>query len=102
MLVLVAAMIWAARSHLKTVLHSAFTRDYVADDADEILSYRSAVFVWAGCAVYVFGWFVMTGLPPLSTFVFLIGAFVIFLAIARVVAQGGEGRHRAQAGPSLQ
>ena len=31
------------------------------------------------------------GITRLSTFVFLVGAFVIFLAIARVIAQGGVG-----------
>ena len=91
MLVLVVAMLWSARSHLRAVLYSAFSKNYIADDTDEILSYRATVFTWMGCAVYVFGWFVMTGLPLLSTVVFLVGAFVIFLAIARVIAQGGVG-----------
>ena len=91
MIVLVVAMVWSARSHLREVLRSAFAKNYVPNDADEILSYRSAVFMWIGCSIYVFGWFVMTGLPPISTFVFLVGAFVIFLAIARVIAQGGVG-----------
>jgi len=91
MLVLVGAMLWTARAHLRHVFSAAFRRDIKGDDDDEILSYRSAVWLWIGCALYIFAWFVASGLPPLATLVFLFGAFVIFLAIARVIAQGGVG-----------
>ncbi len=88
MLVLVGAMLWTARAHLRHVLSAAFKRDVTANDADEILSYRAAVWLWIACAVYVSAWLMATGLPALSTLIFLAGAFVIFLAIARVIAQG--------------
>ncbi len=91
MLVLVVAMLWTARAHLRHVLTAAFCRGVQARDADEILSYRAAVWLWIGCALYVLVWLVATGLPILSAVVFLFGAFVIFLAIARVIAQGGVG-----------
>ena len=93
MLALVVMMLWACRAHLRRVARAAWGRPH-ADDGEkgeEILSYRTAARLWLGCAVFVFGWLVATGLPPLSTAVFLIGAFVIFLAIARVIAQGGVG-----------
>ncbi|MGY8823267.1 MAG: DUF6785 family protein [Candidatus Latescibacterota bacterium] len=91
MLVLVVAMLWTARAHLRHVFAAAFRRGTKGNDEDEILSYRAAVWLWIGCAVYVFIWLLLTGLPVLSTAVFLFGAFVIFLAIARVIAQGGVG-----------
>jgi hypothetical protein len=91
MLVLVAAMLWTARAHLRHVLAAAFRRGFEGDDADEILSYRAAVWLWIGCAAFIFVWLIFTGLPALSTAVFLLGTFVIFLAIARVIAQGGVG-----------
>ena len=91
MLVLVGAMLWTARSHLRHVWAAAFRPGFKADDADEILSYRAAVWLWIGCALFVFFWLMATGLPFISTLVFLVGAFVIFLAIARVIAQGGVG-----------
>jgi hypothetical protein len=91
MLVLVAAMLWTARAHLRHVLAAAFRRGVEGDDADEILSYRAAVWLWIGCAAFIFVWLIFTGLPALSTAVFLLGTFVIFLAIARVIAQGGVG-----------
>ncbi len=91
MLVLVAAMLWTARAHLRHVFAAAFRRGVQGNDADEILSYRAAVWLWIGCAAFVFVWLLFTGLPVLSTAVFLFGSFVIFLAIARVIAQGGVG-----------
>ena len=91
MLVLVAAMLWTARAHLRHVFAAAFRRGVKGNDEDEILSYRAAVWLWIGCAAYVFIWLLFTGLPLLSTAVFLLSAFVIFLAIARVIAQGGVG-----------
>ena len=92
MLALVAVMLWTCRAHLRRVCRAAWNRDYAEDGRDEeILRYRSAAWLWLGCAAYVFGWLVATGLPPLATAVFLLSAFVIFLAIARVIAQGGVG-----------
>ena len=92
MLALVAVMLWTCRAHLRRVCRAAWHRVYAEDGRDdEILRYRSAAWLWLGCAVFVFGWLVATGLPPLATAVFLLSAFVIFLAIARVIAQGGVG-----------
>jgi len=90
MIVLVAAMLWTVRRHLRRVARAAFTWTR-AEDSDEILSYRAAAWIWTGSALYVFVWLLFTGLPPLAAGVFLGGAFVIFLAIARVIAQGGIG-----------
>ena len=91
MIVLVVAMLWTARAHLRRVWRAAIGRGGPPDDGDEILSYRAAVWIWIVSAVYLFIWTVATGVPPLSTAVFLAGAFVIFLAMARVIAQGGVG-----------
>ena len=93
MLVLVVAIVWTARDHLRRVCRAAFRRDggVVDGDGDEILSYRAAVWLWIGCAAYFFGWLLFSGAPPLAAAVFCFGAFAIFLAIARVIAQGGVG-----------
>ena len=90
MIVLVLAMLWSARAHLAQVARAAFT-SAPADDGDEILSYRAAVWLWIGSALYFFVWLLATGVPPLAAAVFLVGALIIFLASARVVAQGGIG-----------
>ncbi len=91
MLVLVVAIIWTARDHLRRVLVAAFARVETVDDGDEILSYRGAVWLWISCALYFFTWLLLGGAPPLTAAVFCFGAFAIFLAIARVIAQGGVG-----------
>ena len=52
MLVLVAAILWTARGHLRQVFSAAFRRGVQADDGDEILSYRAAVWLWIACAIY--------------------------------------------------
>ncbi|MBQ36930.1 MAG: hypothetical protein CME04_11115 [Gemmatimonadaceae bacterium] len=92
MLALVVMMLWTCRAHLRRVVRAAWDPARKDDGRDEeILPYRAAAWLWLGGALFVFAWLVATGLPPLSTTVFLIGAFVIFLAIARVIAQGGVG-----------
>ncbi|MEE3259923.1 MAG: DUF6785 family protein [Candidatus Latescibacterota bacterium] len=91
MLVLVAAILWTARDHLRRVGRAAFGRGAQADDGDEILSYRAAVWLWIGCAVYFLGWLFASGVPLVAALVFFLGALAIFLAIARVIAQGGVG-----------
>ena len=91
MLVLVAAIAWTARDHLRAVFRAAFTRGARADDGAEILSYRAAVWLWLGSAAYFLSWMVASGASVLTALVFFLGAFAIFLAIARVIAQGGVG-----------
>jgi hypothetical protein len=91
MLVLAASVLWTARHHLAGALRAAFGLSGTADDRDEILSYRAAVWLWLVCAVFFFGWLVAAGLPPLAALIFMGSAQVIFLAVARVIAQGGVG-----------
>ena len=91
MLVLVFAILWTAREHLCRVCRAAFRPGGRSDNGEEILSYRAAVWLWIGSAVYFFGWLLLSGIPPLAALVFFFGAFAIFLAIARVIAQGGVG-----------
>ena len=91
MLALVGAMLWTSRDHLRRVARAAIRGQGDGDDGDEILSYRATAWLWLGCLIYIAGWLLATGLPPLAMVVFLVGSFVIFLAIARVIAQGGVG-----------
>ena len=90
MIVLVAAMLWSARRHLRQVGRAAF-KGQGADDEDEILSYRWAAWIWLASAGVVVGWLWASGLSLPAAVFFLVGAIVIFLAITRVIAQGGIG-----------
>ncbi len=91
MIALVVAILWNARHHLAGVMRAAFGLAGAADDRDEILSYRAAVWLWLGCGVFFFVWLLAAGLPLVATLVFMASAQVIFLAVARVIAQGGIG-----------
>jgi hypothetical protein len=91
MIVLVVAILWSARRHLRRVLRAGLTWSQDAADGDEILSYRAAVWLWIGCALYFLVWLLLAGMPLVAALVFLSGAFVIFLAVSRVIAQGGIG-----------
>ena len=90
-IVLVAAILWTARRHLARVLGAAVRWRRDAADAEEILSYRAAVWLWTACAAYYFVWLLMSGMPPLTAIVFLLAVLTIFVAVTRVIAQGGVG-----------
>lgn len=89
MLVLVLAGLWMGRKHLKEVFVGAFSRTSKADDSDEIISYRAAVFMLlGGCAVLVV-WLWMVGMPIWAAAALLFLALVLFFGFTRVVAEGG-------------
>ncbi len=89
MIVLVAVIIWTARHHLRDVFRKAFTGDKKIDDSDEALSYRMAVFMLIFGLLFMAGWLVATGLPIHTTLILIISAFVVFIALTRVIVQGG-------------
>ncbi len=91
MIALVAAVLWTARRHLAGAMRAAFGRGGAPEDRDEILSYRAAVWTWISSAAFFFAWLLLAGVPPLAALVFLASALAIFLAVARVIAQGGIG-----------
>lgn len=86
---------WTARGHLKDVFRKAFKGDPEVDDTDEILSYRSAVFGLIASAVIMLWWLDAAGLPVWAGILFLFIAFVIFIAISRLVVEGGLAACRA-------
>lgn len=89
MIVLVGFGLWLARDHLRAVFRKAFRGDPKVDDADELLSYRTAVFGLLGGAVFLTVWQWMAGMPLWAAIVFLTITFIIFLALARAVCEAG-------------
>ena len=89
MIVLVLGTFWVGRKHLKNVIRKAFRGDPDIDDSDEIVSYRVAVLGTLVSFVLLGLWLWLSGIPPLFVPLLLFGAFVGFITIARVVAQGG-------------
>ena len=96
MIVLVIFALWCGRRHIRDVLRKALRNADDVDDSDEIMSYRSAVIVFVLASVYTVGWFVASGMPLLGAVTFYVGAFGIFFALSRIVAQGGVGFTAAQ------
>ena len=89
MIVLVLGTLWLGRRHLMAVGRKALGLDASVSDADEILSYRAAVLGAVASFTAMGVWLWQTGIPLLVVPVLLFGAFVIFITITRMVAQGG-------------
>ena len=95
MLVLAALGLWTARPHLRAVWRKALTGDAAIDDSDEILSYRVAVCGLIGSVGFVAAWLWLAGLAWWILPVYLLAMYLIFIAITRVVAEGGIAAARA-------
>ena len=81
--------LWTARRHLRDVARKAIFAAPDIDDSREILSYRAALLVLAGSLAFMGVWLWQSGLPAWVTPIYLFFAFVLFIGITRVVAEGG-------------
>ena len=89
MIVLVLSGLWMGRAHLRDVFRKALKGDPEIDDSGEILSYRAPVWgLFIGLGV-MGAWLWQSGFPLWIVPIFLFGAFVIFIALTRAVAEGG-------------
>ncbi len=87
--VMVCYQLWSARDHLRQVARKAFTGDLEVDDSGEILSYRVAL---AGLCVglgVMSVWLWATGLPVIVVPLFIAVSMILFIGLARVVAETG-------------
>ncbi len=84
---LVAWGLWTARKHLRQVLRGAIHPS--GDDAQEILSYRTAACGAALSLIFIVAWFYNAGMGMLLSAVLVLFFFITYLGIARVVAQSG-------------
>ena len=81
--------LWTARGHLRQVFRKALRGDPTIDDSDEILSYRVAVFLMLGSLGVMGVWSWQSGLPGWIVPIYLFFAFILFVGITRVLAEGG-------------
>jgi hypothetical protein len=84
--------LWGARSHLRLVLRKAFGTAPEVSDADEPLSYRTAVFGLIASFLGLVAFVVCGGLPWLPAILFFVLYLLMILACTRF---------RAEAGPML-
>ena len=87
--VLVLFGLWTARGHLRQVLAKAFGRAPEVDDSAEILSYRAALLGLAAGVAIMSLWLWRSGLPPLVVPLVVAVALVLFIGLARVIAESG-------------
>ncbi len=81
--------LWMAREHLAAVWRTALGSREQIDDADEMISYRLAV--WGGLSglAFILWWLWRSGLELHLAAFYLAGAMTIFLGITRLVVQAG-------------
>ena len=89
LIVLVCYGLWTARPHLRQVFRKAFYGDDTIDDSREILSYRSSVWLFIGGVAVMSYWLWKSGIPAWIVPFFIFAALVIFIGLARVIAEAG-------------
>jgi hypothetical protein len=89
LLVFVLRIVYFARRHLADVFATAIGTGQPGGDADEIMSYRTAVFGMLLAGLFVIAWFVAAGMAVWQALLYLALAFTIFLALTRVIAEAG-------------
>ena len=89
LITLVLFGLWTARPHLKAVLHKALDKNAPVDDSREIMSYRTAVCGFCLGVALMGSWLWKSGIPGWITPFFLFAALVIFIGLARVIAEAG-------------
>ena len=98
MIALVAVSLWTARRHLAGAFRSAFSRG-AAGDGEEMLRYRTCVWMLLAAAAYAVAWLNAAGVPVAVAMALLAVAFAVFIGLTRVVAEGGIGYGRATMTP---
>lgn len=81
--------LWTARPHLRQVWRKAVFGDETIDDSREILSYRSALLLFSGGVLTMSYWLWKSGIPAAIVPLFIFAALVIFIGLARVIAEAG-------------
>lgn len=87
--VVVLWSLWTARRHLASVFRHAAGRFSGLDDTGELIPYRTAAIGLILSLVYVVFWLSTSGMTPGVTTVFLFTLFILYLGIARIVAETG-------------
>jgi hypothetical protein len=94
LLIFVIAGLWGARQHLREVVRKAWSGRGI-DDSGEMMSYRAAsVTLIVGTLVMV-AWLWLSGVPLLLAILLLAVAMAIFLALTRIVVEGGVAAARS-------
>ncbi|MBM4083700.1 MAG: hypothetical protein FJ272_02835 [Planctomycetes bacterium] len=81
--------LWVARRHLLDVMRKAFSARHPVDDREEMLSYRVAFFGLLLGLGYILLWLCVIGMELRLAALFVAGTVIIFIGVARIVAESG-------------
>ena len=98
--VLVIYGLWNARDHLRDVCKKLWDPDGGIDDRGELLRYRTAVWIFLGCLLFISIWLWRSGLPIVVLPVLIVISLIFFVLVARVVATGGVATARSPIVPA--
>ena len=89
MVVFVGWGFWIARSHFKDIFRKAFLNDKTVDDSEEIMSYRTAVWLLIACSAFVFLWLYRAGMGAGPVLAWSFAMLVLFVGMSRIVVESG-------------
>jgi hypothetical protein len=89
MFVLVANLVWMARSHLGDIWRKALRGDENIDDSNELMSYRSIVFGGGLALLYIAFWMYRAGMSIPTLALFILATLILYTGITRIVMEGG-------------
>ena len=95
LLAMVLVGLWIGREHLKNVFFKAIGRAPEVEDGDEIISYRSALIGAVGGMATMAVWMWIMGTEGWVAAAFVVVAMLIFIGVARIVAEAGLAVVRA-------
>ena len=98
--VLVLYGLWGARTHLKEVVQKLWDPDGGVDDSEELLRYRTALWLFFGSLLFVAVWLWRSGVPIVVLPVLLVVSLIFFILVARVVAASGVATARSPIVPA--
>ncbi|MBI2951835.1 hypothetical protein HYY27_07070 [bacterium] len=81
--------LYMARAHLRDVALKALRADHPADDSGEMMSYRTAFFGFLLSFGFILGWFWQAGMEFKLALPYVIGTFILYIGVARIVAEMG-------------
>ncbi|MGB0606338.1 MAG: DUF6785 family protein [Candidatus Latescibacterota bacterium] len=99
-IVLVLYGLWGARTHLKEVVQKLWDPDGGVDDSEELLRYRTALWLFFGSLLFVAVWLWRSGVPIVVLPVLLVVSLIFFILVARVVAASGVATARSPIVPA--
>jgi len=89
MIVFVGWGFWIARDHFRDIFKKAFLNDETVDDSDEIMSYRTATFMFIICSLFSIIWLLKAGMGFGPTVAWSFAMLILFVGMSRIVVESG-------------